>query len=354
MAPMDGRVAAIVLGPGAGSRFGGGKLLATVEAGRSSSTRSTAWPTRASTTSSWSSAATPPRSRGRRVADRAPGRSTRARARAVQLAGEGSAAVGEAPTTVLDRARRPADRADGRGRCLDAPPDPDAAGRGAGVRGGTAAATRSWCAPRASRCWTRRAATAGSDRSSPRTPSGSGGRGRGFEPGRGYARGPGRRAGNGAGPRASGRIASRSTGSARSPTGRTSTRRSPGCSGPIRRGPMSRRSTRCWRWSRTRRDMARHRGGRGPVRAADRRGARAVGRLGLGDRPVDGMLDALREDAAGHASPTSGSSEGRWPPPIRRAVRRDVALMAHWATTSRPSGRSSGDGGGTRRLASRC
>ena len=92
MAPMDqGRVAAIVLAAGAGSRFGGGKLLATVD-GR---------PLLQHTLDRLAEAGiddvivvlgadAAAVEAADRVADRAPGRQSRARTRAGQLAGDRS------------------------------------------------------------------------------------------------------------------------------------------------------------------------------------------------------------------------------------------------------------------------
>ena len=251
MAPMDqGRVAAIVLAAGAGSRFGGGKLLATVDgrpllqhtldrlaeagiddvivvlvADAAAVEAAIEWRTE------------------RRVVNPEPERGL-----ASSLA-IGRAAVGEGTDAVLIAlGDQPTVRTDVIRSLLDAPADPmrpvvvpayaedrgrnPVLVRSAGLR----APGRGERRPRA-RAGPRRAPRAGAGgRPSPdRT--------------RTWTRPPTwsaswRRRGR----RASGRIASRWTGSARSRTGRTSTRRSAGCSGPIRRGPTSRRSTRCWRW----------------------------------------------------------------------------------------------------------
>ena len=144
---------------------------------------------------------------------------------------------------------------------------------------------------------------------------------------------------------ASGPTASRSSGSARSPTAPTSTPRSTRSSGPTRPGPTTRSSTRCSRLVAVGRYVARRRRRRRTVRAADRSRARPVGRRGHRARRV-------AVDARGRCARSPRTTRSRTSGPSRRAGRRPTRSepprsmptspsSPTSATTSRRSGRSS-------------
>ena len=231
------------------------------------------------------------------------------------------------------RARRPAARLRRRSirALLDAPVEARPAGRRPGLPGDRAGTRSSSAGPRSA--WSpRRAAIAGSARSSTRTRNSS-------------ARSPvaganpdvdtpadlGRVDRGGLGRRASGPTASRSSGSARSPTARISTRRSHRSSGPTRPGPTIRSWTRCCDWS----GRARRGSTSGPARAASRcrSRARSIRRAAASSRSIRRARCSRGCSRSPRTTPSRTS--GRRGPLAARGPRAaadfeaDVALIAH-------------------------